>query len=171
MGSNQQQQKLRLRDGSQSLIVERTGRPVTYEMLIREGAQADHAAAEELQNAAFGEAPWQFGDDRFYVAELADGEMLGYLVWRQTFTDEFEILSIAVHPTQQRKGVGRALMQEFLAANVSVLNRGDVFLEVRESNVGAIEFYQSMGFETTGVRPAYYSDSGERAIVMRLRFG
>jgi ribosomal-protein-alanine N-acetyltransferase len=165
MATLQRHSRPRIRDGSQYLIVERKSRPVISEATIREGVPADHAAVDEIQRAAFGQTNWPLGDEPFKVAELAGGEIMAYLVWRQTFTDEFEILSLATLPLHRRKGVARALIHEFCSAH-----KGNVFLEVRESNHGAIAFYLSMGFERTGVRHAYYGDNGEGAIVMKLRF-
>lgn len=165
MGTNQIRSKPRIRDGSQYLIVDPKSRPVILEATLREGVPADFAQARELQLAAFGDVHWPFGEEPFKVAELAGGEMMGYLVWRRTFTDEFEILSLATHPRHRRKGVARALLHDFCSAY-----RGDVFLEVRESNLGAIAFYEAMGFERTGVRHAYYADNGDGAIVMKLHF-
>ena len=43
-----------------------------------------------------------------------------------------------------------------------------VLLEVRQSNGPAIALYRSVGFETTGVRRGYYSDTGEDALEMRV---
>jgi len=97
MGPNQKHSKPKVRDGSQYLIVERKSRPVISVSVIRDGAPADHAAAEAIQMEAFGHVHWPFGDEPFKVAELAGGEMMGYMVWRRTFTDEFEILSLATH--------------------------------------------------------------------------
>lgn len=164
MGSNQKRSKLKVRDGSQYLIVERKPRPVISEAIIREGVPADHAPGAAVQLAAFGHEHWPFGDEPFKVAEI-DGEVVAYLVWRRTFTDEFEILSIATHPLHRRKGLGRALIREFCSGN-----RGDVFLEVRETNQEAIAFYKSLGFTTTGVRHSYYADNGDGAIIMKLHF-
>ena len=155
----------RIRAGSQYLIVERKVRPLIHEATIREGVPADHAQVREIQLAAFGHVQWPMGDERFKVAELAGGEMMGYLVWRGTFTDEFEILSLATHPRHRRKGVARALLHDFCSGH-----KGNVFLEVRESNADAIRFYESVGFEKTGVRHAYYGSNGEGAIVMKLEF-
>jgi ribosomal-protein-alanine N-acetyltransferase len=104
------------------------------------------------------------GDEPFKVAEI-DGKTAGYLVWRRTVTDEFEILSVATHPEHRRKGLGRAMIREFCSAY-----KGDVFLEVRESNHDAIAFYESLGFVKTGVRHAYYADNGDGAIIMKLHF-
>ena len=165
METNPQRSRRKIRDGSQYLIVERKGRAVIHEATIREGVPADHAPAREIQQAAFGHEHWPFGDEPFKVAELAGGEMMGYLVWRRTFTDEYEILSIATHPTHRRKGVARALIHDFCSRH-----KGDVFLEVRELNLGAIAFYEAMGFERTGIRHSYYGDTGEGAIVMKLKF-
>ena len=165
MGSNQLRSKRKIRDGSQYLIVERKKELVIHEAVIRDGVPADHAPAREIQQAAFGSEHWPFGEEPFKVAELASGEMMGYMVWRSTYTNEFEILSLATHPQHRRKGIARALVHEFCSGH-----KGDVFLEVRESNHGAIAFYESMGFAKTGVRHAYYADNGDGAIVMKLQF-
>ncbi len=156
--------KLKVRDGSQYLIVERKHRPVISEAVIREGVPADHAPAAAVQLAAFGHEHWPFGDEPFKVAEI-EGETVAYLVWRRTFTNEFEILSIATHPEHRRKGLARALIHEFCSAY-----KGDVFLEVRESDLGAIAFYEKLGFQKTGVRHSYYADNGDGAVVMKLHF-
>ena len=39
-------------------------------------------------------------------------------------------------------------------------------LEVRRSNHGAIALYESFGFKAAGVRPRYYADNGEDALIM-----
>jgi len=41
-------------------------------------------------------------------------------------------------------------------------------LEVRRSNAAALELYRSFGFRPVGIRPNYYVDEGEDAIVMVL---
>lgn len=155
--------KLKVRDGSQYLIVDRKSVPVIREFIIREGVPADYAPATAVQTAAFGGIHWPFGDEPLKVAEI-DGEVVAYLVWRRTFTDEFEILSIATHPSYRRKGLARALIHEFCAAH-----KGNIFLEVRESDVGAIAFYEALGFSRTGVRHSYYADNGDGAIIMKLQ--
>jgi ribosomal-protein-alanine N-acetyltransferase len=45
-----------------------------------------------------------------------------------------------------------------------------VTLEVRKSNLAAQKLYESIGFLTTGIRKAYYSDDGEDAFAMTLEF-
>jgi ribosomal protein S18 acetylase RimI-like enzyme len=43
------------------------------------------------------------------------------------------------------------------------------YLEVRESNGRARNLYRKLGFEDISLRPAYYQDTGEAAVVMRLK--
>lgn len=81
--------------------------------------------------------------------------------------DELHILNVATDPAHRRRGVGRAVL-------AGTLERGRekkctlATLEVRRSNLAALELYQSFGFRQVGVRPNYYVDEGEDAIVMVL---
>lgn len=80
---------------------------------------------------------------------------------------EMEILNIAVTPNLRRTGYGRRLLRLVLQiARKMGIQR--TFLEVRENNIAAQTLYESMGFETVGVRPRYYPDTGEDARLMRL---
>jgi len=84
--------------------------------------------------------------------------------------DEAEILNLAVARGVRRQGEGRALVRRMLHrfAEVEVSR---VFLEVRESNTGAIAFYRGLGFQAIGTRPDYYQDPKESATVMELWLG
>ena len=84
--------------------------------------------------------------------------------------DEMHLLKIAVMPESRRAGVGRRL----LAASESrcvALGARSCFLEVRRSNDAARAFYEKMGYANVGVRPGYYEDIGEDAIVLRKSLG
>ncbi|MEN8005980.1 MAG: ribosomal protein S18-alanine N-acetyltransferase [Candidatus Krumholzibacteriota bacterium] len=97
------------------------------------------------------------------VAEVA-GKVAGYLMaWK--IVDQLHILNLATDPDLRRRGVGAALL--LAAARKAVeLGMEEVTLEVRESNRQARAFYQAYGFVPTGVRPGYYADNGEDAIIM-----
>jgi [ribosomal protein S18]-alanine N-acetyltransferase len=98
----------------------------------------------------------------------ASGEPVAFLLaW--SVTDELQLLDMGVLPDQRRKGHGRALLGELLRYAQRERARL-LLLEVRQSNEPAIRLYQSMGFETTGVRRGYYSDTGEDAFEMRITF-
>src|SRR5262249_54803806 len=93
----------------------------------------------------------------------SEGEVLGFLVTRETVPGESEILNLAVHPSHRRRGIAKRLMQNALTSA-----QGMWFLEVRESNEGALRLYESLGFEQAGRRENYYSNPPESAIVMRF---
>jgi ribosomal-protein-alanine N-acetyltransferase len=81
--------------------------------------------------------------------------------------DEVHLLNLAVHPSMRRRGLGRALLDHMIA----FANRHRcryVTLEVRRSNQTAIELYRRVGFAPVGIRPRYYTDDQEDAVVMVL---
>ncbi len=85
----------------------------------------------------------------------------------QLVADEAELRNLAVAPEYQRRGVGRALLEE---ARKRLVEAGAqrLYLEVRPSNKPALELYQSLGFSLLGVRKDYYRDPLEDAYVMCL---
>jgi ribosomal-protein-alanine N-acetyltransferase len=79
--------------------------------------------------------------------------------------DEAHIGSLAVHPDYRRLGIARALLVRSLAA---AAGRGatQATLEVRRSNLAAQALYRRFGFEVVGMRPRYYRDNQEDALLM-----
>jgi ribosomal-protein-alanine N-acetyltransferase len=98
------------------------------------------------------------------VAESSVG-IFGHVMVR-TSGEEGEILNLAVLPGKRRRGLARRLLVEA----VEVM-RGEgvteAYLEVRESNVAAIELYRMQGFRPVGLRPGYYRSPLEDALVLR----
>lgn len=81
--------------------------------------------------------------------------------------DEAHITILAVHPRYQNQGLGQALLFSLLkTAYEQGLERAT--LEVRPSNVGAINLYQKFGFKTAGRRRRYYKDNDEDALILWL---
>lgn len=91
------------------------------------------------------------------IAEL-DGVPRGFVLARSA-ADEAEILSIAVHSTARRQGLGRALLE---AALVEAASRGAkaMFLEVAVDNRAGLGLYTALGFAEAGRRRAYYPRAG-----------
>lgn len=114
----------------------------------------------------------------FLVAEV-DGKIAGYVMsrveWGSSKIDTLRlrrlghIVSIAVLPEYRRRGIGRALMREVLNALRRVYGCDEVYLEVRVTNIQAINLYHSLGFKVVKVAKSYYVD-GEDAYVMALKF-
>ena len=89
------------------------------------------------------------------AVDKASGRLIGFITARKpgpkVFDHVMSDLTIGVHPEFQSKGVGRRLFIDFFD---QVLNRPDVLrveLLVRESNLRAISFYESLGFRREGV--------------------
>jgi len=94
----------------------------------------------------------------------SQGQITGFVMGREV-ADEAEIFNLAVAPQYRRQGHGTALVT---AALEGMRSRGiqSVFLEVRESNLGAIAFYEDLGFLRSGRRKDYYRYPDEAAITM-----
>jgi ribosomal-protein-alanine N-acetyltransferase len=97
------------------------------------------------------------------------GEVLGYAcVWLGG--EEMKINNLVVHPGRRRKGLGRWL----LGAVMEMGRRGGcrrAVLEVRTSNLPAIELYGNSGFKEIRRLKNYYAREGEDAIVMEAAIG
>ncbi len=94
--------------------------------------------------------------------------LLGFLIFWLVH-DELHILNVATHPSHRRRGVARAVLEATLARGRE--HRCTLAtLEVRRSNEAALSLYRAYGFRAVGIRPNYYVDEGEDAIVMVLDF-
>ena len=120
-------------------------------------AQSTVSVAAELDR------PWA----HLWVArrDLKQPPLAYLLAWH--VADELHVLSVATLPAEQGRGMGRALLAHALTFAKERQVRL-VLLEVRESNLRAIELYRSFGFRVTGTRPRYYADNFEDAVEMTL---
>jgi ribosomal-protein-alanine N-acetyltransferase len=98
-----------------------------------------------------------------YVAR-DNGSLLGYICF-WSVADEIHLLNLAVRPNHRHQGVGRRLMQ-FLLEQARINKAQAVFLEVRPSNLPALDLYGSLGFKVLYRRPGYYGPDGEDALIM-----
>jgi len=79
--------------------------------------------------------------------------------------DEAHITTFAVHPRWRRRGIGERLLLALLDLAIDRRAR-EATLEVRLSNLAARRLYEKYGFRPAGIRPRYYSDDGEDALIM-----
>lgn len=101
--------------------------------------------------------------DRVWWAAYVDDALAGYAgVW--VVDGQMQVLKIAVDDAFRRRGIARELLSR-VAADARDLGAHEATLEVRAGNEGAQAFYASLGFESLGVRPHYYSDR-EDAVIM-----
>jgi ribosomal-protein-alanine N-acetyltransferase len=140
---------------------------------LREGDLAYVAALEAQIHAA----PWTVGNFRDalaagYATRVGEREcrIVAYGVLMLA-PGEAQILNLSVVPDARREGLGRALLRLFVD-DARSLGAGQVFLEVRVSNVAAIALYEAEGFAPVARRVAYYPAATadgprEDALVMR----
>jgi ribosomal-protein-alanine N-acetyltransferase len=140
---------------------------------VRQLAAADLDAVVSIQARSPEAARWLRADyqraiGRDFAGWVAESEagVVGFLIARRV-TDEMEILNLAVAVEARHRGVGSLLLKEALAWGQHAGARR-AFLEVRESNGGAIEFYRRHGFAEAGRRARYYTDPIEDALVLAI---
>lgn len=102
-----------------------------------------------------------------YVVALKDDIVIGYGgMW--VIIDEGHITNIAVHPEFRGNGIG-SLIVESLINICTIEHVPSLTLEVRKSNFIAQNLYKKYGFTEEGLRPKYYGDNQEDAIIMWKR--
>ena len=99
------------------------------------------------------------GDNSFIYIYLIDDKVCGYLIILDSI-DVYEILAIATVEEYRNKGIAQELLAKIRIKNI--------FLEVRESNQVAINFYKKNKFNQISIRKNYYSEPAENAIIMKL---
>ena len=99
-----------------------------------------------------------------YLVARVEGDIVAYGgIW--LMVDEAHVTSFAVDPEHRRSGIGGRLMLELMELSIH-LGAHVATLEVRLSNEPARLLYGRFGFRPVGVRPRYYSDNGEDALIM-----
>ena len=133
---------------------------------------ADLAEVQAIERASF-TSPWP---PHAYRSELESNRLATYLVARVGETvvgfagmwlmvDEAHITTFATHPAWRRRRIGERLLLSLLDLAVDRRAR-EATLEVRLSNLAARRLYEKYGFRPVGLRPNYYSDDREDALVM-----
>lgn len=132
----------------------------------------DLDAVREIERRSFS-TPWPA---HAYPAEIETNRLAHYRVARLDgrivafagiwlMLDEAHVTTFAVHPDFRRRSIGERLLLEML--EVAIANGGrEATLEVRLSNVAARKLYEKYGFRPVGLRPRYYSDDNEDALIM-----
>jgi ribosomal-protein-alanine N-acetyltransferase len=132
----------------------------------------DLPAVHAIERASFS-VPWP---DDAYRSELTTNRLASYVVARAddavvgfgglwVMVDEAHVTTFAVDPRWRRRGVGERLLLALLDLAVARRAR-EATLEVRLSNMPARRLYEKYGFRPVGIRPRYYSDNQEDALIM-----
>lgn len=139
--------------------------------IFRKGTEEDIKQIAELEAKTFSDA-WTARSVRetleqrqafITVAEL-DSLFAGYCIIYYVM-DEAEIARIAISEEVRRRGVGKGLL-DYTCECCREKQIERLLLDVRESNEGAIAFYEKYGFRTDGIRKNFYDLPQENAVLM-----
>ncbi|MFL5846840.1 MAG: ribosomal protein S18-alanine N-acetyltransferase [Solirubrobacteraceae bacterium] len=137
---------------------------------IRRLSFADLPQVVAIERRAF-PTPWSLA---MFVLELSkpggvslaatgpDGDLTGYLICSR-YDRVWHVMNVSVDPAHRRRGIASSLLRDLLER---VGDAADLTLEVRTSNTGAIALYERFAFRSAGIRPRYYQDNGEDAVIM-----
>ncbi len=132
----------------------------------------DLPTVQAIEKASFS-SPWP---PHAYRTELETNRLASYLVVRAEdavvayagmwlMVDEAHVTTFAVHPAWRRRRIGERLLLALLHLAIAHHAR-EATLEVRLSNLAARRLYEKYGFRPVGLRPRYYSDNHEDALIM-----
>lgn len=138
---------------------------------VRRLAYSDLPAVISIERRSF-PTPWSLA---MFVLELSkpsgiclaateEDMVLGYLICSR-YADIWHLMNVAVSPDRRRRGLATRLITQLIEETGGEL---PITLEVRVSNTDAISMYERLGFRSAGVRPRYYQDNGEDALIMWL---
>jgi ribosomal-protein-alanine N-acetyltransferase len=151
-------------------------RPTDEERVVRPMQFTDLEAVAEIEKRTFS-LPWSLAifsgqlareTGICFVCEI-DRRLVGYLL-ADMFVDVWHLMNLAVDAPYRRRHIAAGLLEAYFAVTERRGHRGHT-LEVRVSNTAAIELYRSFGFVSTGVRPRYYTDDLEDAVIMWKDWG
>jgi ribosomal-protein-alanine N-acetyltransferase len=123
------------------------------------------------------EFPWSEDDfirclrQRNCIGMIAEHNerVVGFMIYELHKT-RLHILNFAVHPSSQRQGVGRAMVDKLKGKlTPSVEKRHRIMLEIRESNLAAQCFFRAMGFKAVSVLRQFYDDTPDDAYLFQFR--
>jgi len=142
------------------------------QLVFRAMTLEDVPAIVEIEEEAF-TSPWtkeafvnELTQNHFarYMVMTYDDEVIGFGgMW--TIVDEAHVTNIAIRLPYRGRGLGDRLLTE-LQRTAVMFGAERMTLEVRASNEVAQRLYRKKGFEAAGIRPGYYSDNQEDAIIM-----
>jgi ribosomal-protein-alanine N-acetyltransferase len=99
-----------------------------------------------------------------FQADDEEAALVGYLIVSR-YVDAWHVMNVAVDPQHRGRGVGTMLLERLFDLTADDARRGYT-LEVRVTNVKAIDLYERLGFRSRGLRRGYYTDNREDALIM-----
>lgn len=144
------------------------------ECTVRRMQKGDIDEVLIIEQAAFA-TPWSRAA---FEEEIGNNDLAHYLVMSDgrrivgyggfwLIMDEAHVTNIALLPSYHGRGLGLLLLEHMILA-AKVKGAASMTLEVRPSNTAARKLYSRRGFIERGIRPNYYAEIGEDALIMWL---
>lgn len=142
-------------------------------LIFRKGTKEDIHQITELEAKTFSDAWTEKSvqetfeqSQAFVTVAVVNERIVGYCIIYYVL-DEAEIARIAICDDMRRQGIGKALL-DYTCECCLEKKIARLLLDVRESNEGAISFYEKFGFQTDGIRKNFYELPKEHAVLMSL---
>lgn len=149
-------------------VLEMTSEDVAGALLIEKENNLSHWSDESYRTEIKNK-------DSIALSIKYSGKLAGFIIARliitnqageQNYEYETEILNIAITKRLQNRGLGQKLLDTFLKT-IKTRHVSEIWLEVRETNLQAINFYKKNGFSIQFERKNYYSNPTENALIMK----
>ncbi len=138
---------------------------------IREMTAEDVEDAWKLEEKYLGKEAWTMKqlleamtrDDTIYLVSEMAGRIVG-LCGVRNISGEGEITNVSVSGDVRREGVAYKMLRQLLERGCGI-GITDYTLEVRAANAPAIGLYEKLGFKSEGVRPGFYDEPKDDAVI------
>lgn len=141
-------------------------------MIIREMHEEDAVFVAELENSIFNmnTKPGSLADEcrrdnSVYIVACEGDSIIGYCTIIASF-ETADLCNIAVKEDYRKQHIAEMIF-EYAVKKCRAKSVERILLEVRESNIPAICFYDKMDFEKIGMRKNYYSNPSENALILQ----
>ena len=145
-------------------------------MVIFEKLKPEYCKAlSELESSIFGKDAWTEQDleetlccDYAYYLVAKDGEEVIGCAGLRNMCGDADITNVLVREDYRRKGIAERLLKQLMSGAEDIGAR-NYTLEVRRSNMAAINLYEKLCFKFEGVRPGFYENPKEDALIYWYR--
>lgn len=143
-------------------------------ILFREMKEEDVERVATLEASCFS-APWSANaflsaihdENAYFIVAESDGEIIGQCGYYVGY-DEADISNVAVSQSYRNNGIAYDMLSRLIAYGKEHGVRAFT-LEVRVGNLPAIAVYKKLGFQEAGIRPKFYQNPVEDALIMWQR--
>ncbi|SKB87822.1 ribosomal-protein-alanine N-acetyltransferase [Lachnospiraceae bacterium] len=135
----------------------------------------DIPSVSKLEKETFGSEAWSekdyievLGLSYAYYLVVYEGEKLIGSCGLRNMCGDGEITNVMIVPNERKKGIGEKMLLELMSRTKEIGVR-EFTLEVRSQNMPAIGLYKKLGFVEEGMRPKFYTDPSDDAVIMWKR--